>query len=274
MGTVHWAKAHDPVIVEINHDLEQELSVTIGCALVQLHVTVWSEAQKEDLMLSTVLDWLKAQKKTYLKALLAEHASSEEGRLTLWNWQNFMIHQGALYLCSIPKGETEDLVLFVVPRAHHVTTLNGCHQDVGHQGHDHTLSLLWECFWWPGMTNQMWQSIMSCTCCLQHEGHLAKVPLTPIVATTPMDLLHVDFTTLELNRLPWVTNVLVFQDHFTKHIMAYVTPNQTTKTVDKFLYQGFGSIYGAPARLLNNQSPNFMSSILDKMCKLLGMKKL
>ena len=97
-----------------------------------------------------------------LKALLAEHASSEEGRLILWNQQNFTIHQGALYLHSMPKGETKDLLLFVVPRAHHVTTLNGCHRDAGHQGCDHTLSLLWEHFWWPGMTNQMWQSIKSC----------------------------------------------------------------------------------------------------------------
>ena len=57
-----------------------------------------------------------------------------------------------------------------------------------------------------------------------------------------MDLLHVDFTsiemTLELNRLPEVTNVLVFKEHFTKHVMAYVTPNQTAETVAKFLYQG------------------------------------
>ena len=71
--------------------------------------------------------------------------------------------------------------------------------------------------------------------CLQHEGNLSKAPLHPIVATAPMDLLHVDFTsietTLELNRLPKVVNVLVFQDHFTKHVMAYVTPNQTAKTV-------------------------------------------
>ena len=74
-----------------------------------------------------------------MKALLAEHASSEEGRLILRNQQNLMIHQGALYLHSIPKGETEDLLLFMVPRAHCVTTLNGCHQDVGHQGSDHTL---------------------------------------------------------------------------------------------------------------------------------------
>ena len=48
-----------------------------------------------------------------------------------------MIHQGALYLCSMPKGETKDLLPFVVPKAHHVAVLNGCHRDAGHQGHDH-----------------------------------------------------------------------------------------------------------------------------------------
>ena len=44
-----------------------------------MHVTDWTEAQKEDQVLSAVLDWLEGQKKTDLKALLAEHASSEEG---------------------------------------------------------------------------------------------------------------------------------------------------------------------------------------------------
>ena len=69
-------------------------------------------------MLSAVLDWLKAQKKTDLKALLVEHTSNKEGQLILQNQQNFMIHQGVLYLCSMPKGETQDLLLFVVPKAH------------------------------------------------------------------------------------------------------------------------------------------------------------
>ena len=166
----------------------------------------------------------------------------------------------------MPKGETEDLLLFMVPKTHCIATLNGCHQDTGHQGHDHTLSLLWEHFWWPGMTIQMQQSPKSCMHCLQHKGDLSKAPLHLIVATTLMDLLHVDFTsietTMEVNRLPKVTNVLVFQDHFTKHVMVYVTPNQTVKTVARFLYQGYISIFGAPARLLSDWSANFMGSII------------
>ena len=92
------------------------------------------------------------------------------------------------------------------------------------------------------MINQMQQSIKSCVCCLQHEGNLPKTPLHPIVATAPLDLLHVDLTsietTMELNQPPRDANVLVFQDHFMKHVMAYVTPNQTAKTVTKFPVSG------------------------------------
>ena len=55
--------------------------------------------------------------------------------------------------------------------------------------------------------------------------------------------------------------------------MAYVTPNQIAKTFTKYLYQGYISICGAPPRLLSNWGANFMSSIIDEMCYLLGMKK-
>ena len=150
LGMAHQAKVHDLAMVEGDLHLEQEVCVATGPLLVEMHVTDWAGAQREDPTLSAVLDWLKAQK-TDLKVLLAEHASSEEGILILCNRQNFAIHQGPLYLCSIPKGKTKDLMLFVVPKAHCVATLNGCHQDVGHQGCDHTLSLLQESFWWPGI---------------------------------------------------------------------------------------------------------------------------
>ena len=172
----------------------------------------------------------------------------------------------------------EDLLLFMVPKAQHVAALNGCHWDEGHQGCDHTLSLLWKHFWWLGMTDQVPKSLKSCSHCLQHEVKLSTVPLHPVVSTTPKDLLHVDFTsmkmTMEPNRPPKVTNALVFQDHFTKHIMAYVTPDQTTKTVAKFLYQGYILIFGAPARLLSDCGTNFMSNFISEMCKHLSVKKL
>ena len=126
------------------------------------------------------------------------------------------------------------------------------------------------------MVNQMRQVMKTWRCCLQYEGATPKAPLCPIVATTPLDLVHVDFTSIEtmmeLDKSPQVANVLVFQDHFTKHVLVYVTPDQTAKTIAKFLYGGYISIFGAPARLLSDRGTSFTSSIIEELCKILGIQ--
>ena len=241
-----------------------------------MHVTDWAAAQKEDPELDAVLRWLGSRKKADLRTLPGECVMSEEGQMVWRNCQNFISLQGTLYLCSTPKGEVEDLLLFMVPKAHRTAALNRCHQDAGHQGHDHTLSLLQEHFWWPGMAKQMRQVIKTCRHHLQYEGSTPKALLCPIVATAPLDLLHVDFTsietTMELDNSPRVANVLVFQDHFTKYVLAYVTPDQTAKTVAKFLYGGYISIFGALARLLSDRDTSFTSSIIQELCEILGIQ--
>ena len=98
----------------------------------------------------------------------------------------------------------------------------------------------------------------------------------PLWLVLPWISLHVDFTSIETmlepNQSPRVTNVLVFQDHFMKHVLAYVTPNQPAKTIAKFLYQGYISIFGAPARLLSDRGASFTSSVIQEMCRIFGVK--
>ena len=53
-----------------------------------------------------------------------------------------------------------------------------------------------------------------------------------------------------------------------------MTPDQNPKTVTKFLYQDYISIFGALARLISDHGANFMNKIISEMCKLLSMKKL
>ena len=123
----------------------------------------------------------------------------------------------------------------------------------------------------------MRQTIRACTHCLQYEGGFPKAPLCPIVATAPLDLLHVDFTSietmLEQKQSPRLANVLVFQDHFMKHMLAYVTPDQTVKTIAKFLYGGYIPIFQAPARLLSNRGASF-TSVIEELHTILGIKQL
>ena len=276
VGASQWVEKESPAIIENNECLEEEVHVAARWVLVEMHVTDWAKAQKEDPELDAVLQWLGSRKKADLRTLLKECIKTEEGQMVWRNCQNFISLQGTLYLCSTPKGEDEDLLLFVVPKAHRTAALNGCHWDAGHQGCDCTLSLLQEHFWWPGMAKQMRQVIKACRCCLQYEGSTPKAPLCSIVATTPLDLLHVDFTTIEttmeLDKSPRVANVLVFQDHFTKYVLAYVIPNQTAKTITKFLYGGYISIFGAPARLLSDRGTSFTSSIIQELCEILGIQ--
>ena len=85
-------------------------------------------------------------------------------------------------------------------------------------------------------------AISSCIRCIQHEGAQVKAPLQAILVTSPLELLHGDFTgiemAMELDLPKHIVNVLFFCDHFMRHVMAYVTPDQMVKTVAKFMWQG------------------------------------
>ena len=142
LGASQRAEGEDPTVIKGDQEKEKEVWVAAGRVLVEMHVTDWAAAQKEDPKLDAVLQWVESKKKTDLWTLLGEHASSEEGWMVWRNHQNFTTLQGTLYLHSTPKGENEDLLHFVVPKMHWTATLNRCYQDAGHQGCDHTLSLL------------------------------------------------------------------------------------------------------------------------------------
>ena len=105
-------------MIKSDQQREEEVRVAARQVLVEMHVTNWVAAQKEDPELHAVLLWLESKKKTYLRTLLREHALSEEGQMVWRNCQNFTTLQGTLYLCPTPKGENEDMLLFMVPKTH------------------------------------------------------------------------------------------------------------------------------------------------------------
>ena len=118
VGTSQRAERENPAIIKSDQQLEQEVWVAAGQVLVEMHVTNWAVAQKEDSKLDAVLQWLGSKKKADLRTLLGECIMSKKGWMVWRNCQNFTSLQGTLYLCSTPKGENEDLLLFIVPKAH------------------------------------------------------------------------------------------------------------------------------------------------------------
>ena len=171
---------------------------------------------------------MQSGKEKSLKHHLGTLASTPEGLGFISRQKSLVLVNGKLYLKCKLKGEAKTTIVFIVPKAHRRKAIDGCHRDVGHQGQNRTASLLLERFWWPGMTLEVKSAVKNCKQCLHHDGDSVRAPLVPIEATGPMDLLHLDFTKIEvsgdckkeLKKKPEVVNVLVVTDHFTRHTMA------------------------------------------------------
>ena len=129
---------------------------------------------------------------------------------------------------------------------------------MGHQGRDRTLSLLKEQFWWPSMAKESALALKNCRQCLIFEADIQTLKLAPILATKPMDLVHIDFIRMEipgdLRKKPKTKNVLIILDHFTRFVQAYVTKDQTACTVAQILYDKYFAVFRFPRCLMSDQA--------------------
>ena len=243
-----------------------------------MHPVEWSAEQRADPALKEIIDWLKTDKAPagdLLRRLACKIAdcSEKEARIYYAVRKAFKLHKGLLYLRRTPKNEVTEFLAFVVPRARRRMALDGCHRDAGHQGQQRTLELVSDRFWWPYMSTDVKNVVKNCKRCLQHESKALKPPMVNIVVSAPLELVHVDFTsietTVELNKPPKIKNVLVVTDHFTRFSQAFVTKDQKAKTLAKVLYERFFAVFGSPARLMSDRGANFTSALLKEMCNLL-----
>ena len=161
----------------------------------------------------------------------------------------------------------------VVPKAFRSRALAGCHDDVGHQGRMRTLSLLRERFFWPGMQAEAMQHVMKCTRCLRRKTPSHVAPLQPIHVTQPLELVHMDYLSLEPSKGN-IENVLVITDHFTRYALAYPSKTQTAQATARILWDNFICHYGFPEKFISDQGRNFESDLIKELCKIAGVKKL
>ena len=101
-------------------------------------------------------------------------------------------------------------------------------------------------------------------------GEEEKAPMVPIMVTTPLQLVDLNFTSFEtttnLNESPKIENVLVIVDHFTRYTRAYVTKDQKASMAARILYKGFIPIFGASERILTDQGKAFTSEVVEQLC--------
>ena len=144
---------------------------------------------------------------------------------------------------------------------------------LGHLGLECMLDLMHDRFFWPHMDVQAKEHIGKCCLCLAFKARQPKASLKNIVATHPLELVHLDFLCQEPGK-GQEENVLVITDHFTRYAQAFVTRTQTVQTMVKTLWDKFIVHYGLPKKILTDQGRNFESQLVADLCELMGVQKI
>ena len=249
-----------------------------------MHIVNWEEAQEADATLARCHKSLHLRKDTpllwwdaFLKERLGAEAEMEQGKMFFRIHNSLILSKGLMYVSTTPKGETEGLLAFVVLVGQCCLVLNSVHRDARHQGQQRTLALTQERYWWPMMAEDCCAIVRGCPPCQAFKGEVPRAPLCPIRVYAPLELVHLDCTSIEsmmeLNKPPMVKNILMITDHFMRYALTVVPKDQTAKTVMKVFHKCFIAVFGAPTKLLSNRGVNFTSALVEELSAAFSIQK-
>ena len=143
---------------------------------------------------------------------------NDECRQVLHNRSRLLFHSGLLYRKVFNGQLQENKFQFVLPKSYWKQALEACHDNMGHLGIERATSLLRDWFYWPSMLEDIEHHVKTCPRCLRFKTQPEKAELNPIIATRPLELVHIDYLTIEAptnSKSDKDINILVVTNHFT-----------------------------------------------------------
>ena len=191
--------------------------------------------------------------------------------LLLSEKRHLVVKDGVLFRKRQVEGQ--ERLQLVLPGVMRKRALRGLHDDVGHLGRDKTLDLVRHRFYWPNMTRDVEAYLENCERCVKRKARdPAPAPLVPLKVSEPMELLAMDFLSLEKGKGGY-ENILVVTDAFTKFAWAFPARNQKATTVAKLIWERILMHYGFPKRLHSDQGRDFESRLIKDLCRLANIEK-
>ena len=158
-----------------------------------------------------------------------------------------------LYRWVTPSKEDQDALQLVIPKSYQKKALQGCHDDIRHLGLEWMLDLLWDKFYWPGMTKDVELHIARCEQCITFKSKLQRVAVESIQATCPLQLEHLEYLKIEVTEGGKDVHVLIITDNFLTYTQALVTSSHTARFTAQALWDWFVVCYGLPESIISDQ---------------------
>ena len=223
-----------------------------------------------------------------LKVIQMKTSRTPKHKLAAWRhdrnliifWHHYhklFVRDGLLYK-SLKTKNTHPNPAIVVPKALETEILKGTHDSpfTGHLGVTRTLDRIRKRFFWPNMRESVENYIRQCDICAKRKApaptaNNGTAPLQSFQVSEPFTCWALDY----MGPLPEThrgnKHILVLMDHFTKWCEAFPTPDQKASTVAKILVDRVFSRFGPPVVLHSDQGTNFESTLMHKVCDVMGI---
>ena len=191
----------------------------------------WKTEQENDSIIGPVIDviWSKEFNKDVF---------NDESKRLLCSGSCLLFRCGLLYRKVFDGQLQENKFQFILPQSYWKQALEACHENMGHLGIERTTALLKDHFYWSSITEDAVKHIKSCPRCLRFKTQPEKAELNPVIATRPLELVHIDYLMIKAtanSKSGKDVNILIITDHFTRYVQAHITSSQKAPVVTKTL---------------------------------------
>lgn len=166
----------------------------------------------------------------------------------------------------------------ILPASLRTTVLQAHHDSPfgAHFGFTKMFYKIRQHFYWPNMAQDILEYVNSCPSCGARKLSINKPvgELQPITATEPFDIIGIDL----VGPLPRTKHgykyILVIQDLFSKWPEAFPIKSKKAEEIVEVLLHHIVSRFGSPRQILSDRGTEFLNSLVNGMCRVIGSVKI